>query len=105
MEALVLAAALRVARFGMHHPDAELGRRILARLDPVVPTQDPMHGGRHWHSLPIALQAMGDLACSPSRMLVAHSYDPRLHGSGAALGHPLRTTGLIRKLPIAGLPS
>ena len=63
-----------------------------------------MHGGRHWHSLPIALQAMGDLAGSPGRMLVAHSYDLRLHGSGATLGHPLRATGLIGQLPIAGLP-
>ena len=37
-------------------------------------------------------------------MLVAHSYYLRLHGSGATLGHPLRATGLIQKLPIAGLP-
>jgi hypothetical protein len=47
---------------------------------------------------------MGDLAGSPGRVLVAHGYDLRLHGSGATLGHPLRTTGLIGQLPIAGLP-
>jgi hypothetical protein len=63
-----------------------------------------MHRGRHWHSLPIALQAMGDLARSPGRMLVTHSYDLRLHSSRAAFGHPLRATGLIGQLPIAGLP-
>jgi len=84
---------------------AWIGRRILARLDPLVPTQDPMHGGRYRHRLPIAIQAMGNLACSPSRVLVAQSYDLRLHGSSAALGHPLRTTGLIGQFPIAGLPS
>jgi len=47
---------------------------------------------------------MGDLAGSPGRVFVAYSYDLRLYGSRAVPGHPLRATGLIRKLAVAGLP-
>jgi hypothetical protein len=63
-----------------------------------------MHRGRCRHDLPIALQAMGDLAGSPGRVLVAHSYDLRLYSGRTAPRHPLRAAGLIRKLSIAGLP-
>src|SRR5258707_3735712 len=38
-------------------------------------------------------------------MLVADGHTLRLQCSGAAPGHPLRTTGLIRQLPITGLPA
>src|ERR1700759_4107248 len=47
---------------------------------------------------------MGNLAGAPGRMLVAQSHNLRLHCGGAALGDLLWTTGMIRQLPIAGLP-
>lgn len=82
-----------------------IGRCILARLDPVIPTQDPMHGRRHRHSLPSALQAMGNLAGAPGRMLVADSHDLRLHRNFAALGHGMRPARTIDQLSIASSPA
>ena len=51
------------------------GRRIAARLDPLVPAQDLMHRGRYRRRSPIARQAMRDLAGTPGRVRVAYSDD------------------------------
>src|SRR5579871_5627243 len=78
-----------------------IGRRILARLDPAVPTQDPVHRGRYRHCLAIPLQTMGDLACAPSRMPVAHREYLRLDRRLTALGHRMRAPGAVSQISIA----
>jgi len=80
-------------------------RRILARFDPAIATQDLMNGGRHRHRLSLPLQAVGDLARAPRRMLVTNSQNRRLDRSITALGHGMRPAGTIGQLSIASLPA
>src|SRR4051812_1908389 len=80
-----------------------LSRRARGLRHPIVPAQDFVHRRYRRNGLPVALQAMRDLARSPGRVSIAQRDDLLLGRSCRALRTVMRPPRPIRQRRIAGI--
>src|SRR5262245_35044042 len=89
-----------VGRF-LLEANVRLSRRARRLRHATVPAQDLVHRRYRRHGLPVALQAMCNLARSPGRVGIAQSHDPLLDRSCGAIRTVMRPPRLIRQRRIA----